>query len=118
MEMKYSSEVPADVQRNTWRYIRESRTLHNQRCEDLKSCMQLWCSRLEGGSLEWQFCETLTLFLEYICGYEMILISSNSVVTQPRATESSRLQNGEKGTYTYLDSLLRNMWSSQQMYVE
>jgi hypothetical protein len=37
MEAACSSETPVDFQRTTWRYIPEDRTLHNHRCENLKS---------------------------------------------------------------------------------
>jgi hypothetical protein len=32
-----SSETSADIQRNTWHYIPEDTTLHNRRCENIKS---------------------------------------------------------------------------------
>jgi hypothetical protein len=34
-----SSEMSVDSQRTTWRYIPEDSTLHNHRCEDLKTFM-------------------------------------------------------------------------------
>jgi hypothetical protein len=37
MEATCSSETSVDSQRTTWRYIPEDRTLHNHRCENLKS---------------------------------------------------------------------------------
>jgi hypothetical protein len=37
MEAKYSSEDSVDFQWNVRRYIAEDRTLHNLRCENLKS---------------------------------------------------------------------------------
>jgi hypothetical protein len=37
MEAIYSSETPVDTQRTTWCYIPEDGTLHNRRCENLKS---------------------------------------------------------------------------------
>jgi hypothetical protein len=37
MGATYSSEMSVDFQRTTWRYIPEDRTLHNHRCENLKS---------------------------------------------------------------------------------
>jgi hypothetical protein len=37
MEAIYSSETSVDFERNTQRYIPEDSTLHNHRCEDLKS---------------------------------------------------------------------------------
>jgi hypothetical protein len=33
-----SSETSVDFHQTTWRYIPEDRTLHNHRCENLKSC--------------------------------------------------------------------------------
>jgi hypothetical protein len=38
MEAACSSET-VDFQRTTLRYIPEDRSLHNDRCEDLNSCM-------------------------------------------------------------------------------
>jgi hypothetical protein len=40
MEAIYSSETSFDFQRTTRRYIPEDSTLHNHRCENLKSCPQ------------------------------------------------------------------------------
>jgi hypothetical protein len=37
MESLCSSETSVDIQRNTRRYIPEDNTLHNHRCENLKS---------------------------------------------------------------------------------
>jgi hypothetical protein len=37
MEVTYSSEMWADFMRNTLRYIREDRTIHNRLSENLKS---------------------------------------------------------------------------------
>jgi hypothetical protein len=37
MEVICSSETPVDFQRTIWGYIPEDRTLHNLRCENLKS---------------------------------------------------------------------------------
>jgi hypothetical protein len=37
MEATCSSEESVDIQRTTRRYIPEDKTLHNHRCEDLKS---------------------------------------------------------------------------------
>jgi hypothetical protein len=37
MEAICFSETSVDFQRTTWRYIQEDSTLHNQRCENLKS---------------------------------------------------------------------------------
>jgi hypothetical protein len=39
MEAIRSSETSVDTQRTTRRYIPEADTLHNHRCENLKSCM-------------------------------------------------------------------------------
>jgi hypothetical protein len=39
MEAIYSSETSVDSQRTEGRYIPEDRTLHNYRCENLKSCI-------------------------------------------------------------------------------
>jgi hypothetical protein len=33
----YSSETSVDVQRTTWHYIPDDRTLHNYRCENLET---------------------------------------------------------------------------------
>jgi hypothetical protein len=38
MEVTCSTETSVDFQRTTWRYIPEDRTLHNHRCENVKSC--------------------------------------------------------------------------------
>jgi hypothetical protein len=38
MDAKYSSEKSVVFQRTTLRYIPEDSTLHNHRCESLKSC--------------------------------------------------------------------------------
>jgi hypothetical protein len=43
LEALCSSETSVDFQRTKWRYILEYRTLHNHRCENLKSCI-LWYS--------------------------------------------------------------------------
>jgi hypothetical protein len=37
MEAIYSSKTSVDFQQTTWRYIPEASTLHNHRCENLKS---------------------------------------------------------------------------------
>jgi hypothetical protein len=37
MEAICSSETSVDTQRTTWRYIAEDSTLHNHRCDNLKS---------------------------------------------------------------------------------
>jgi hypothetical protein len=37
MEAMCSSETSVDTKRTTWRYIPEDGTLHNQRCDNLKS---------------------------------------------------------------------------------
>jgi hypothetical protein len=37
MEETCSSETSVDIQRITWRYAQEERTLHNHLCENLKS---------------------------------------------------------------------------------
>jgi hypothetical protein len=39
MKTAYYSETSVSFQRNTWRYTPEDRTLHNYRCENLKSYM-------------------------------------------------------------------------------
>jgi hypothetical protein len=39
MEAKCSSETSADFQWTTWRYSPEDRTVRNDRCENLKSCV-------------------------------------------------------------------------------
>jgi hypothetical protein len=39
MEVIFSSETSTDFQRTTLRYIPEDSTLHNHRCENLKSCI-------------------------------------------------------------------------------
>jgi hypothetical protein len=41
MEAKCSSETSVDIQRTTRRYIPEDGTLHNHRCENLKSYITL-----------------------------------------------------------------------------
>jgi hypothetical protein len=41
MEATYSSGTSVDFQRTTWRYISEDITFHNQRCENLKSYLDL-----------------------------------------------------------------------------
>jgi hypothetical protein len=45
MEAIYSSETLVDFQGTTRRYIPENSTLHNHRCESLKSYITLSCSR-------------------------------------------------------------------------
>jgi hypothetical protein len=40
MEAIFSSETSVDTQRTTQRYIPEDGTLHNHRCENLKSCTE------------------------------------------------------------------------------
>jgi hypothetical protein len=50
MEAICSSETPVDTQRNTWRYIPEESTLHNQRCENLKS-YKMWNHNLSVSNL-------------------------------------------------------------------
>jgi hypothetical protein len=37
MELPFSSETLVEFQQTTRRYVSEDRTLHNQRCENLKS---------------------------------------------------------------------------------
>jgi hypothetical protein len=37
MEVMSSSETSVDFQRTTWHYTKEDRTIHNHRCENLKS---------------------------------------------------------------------------------
>jgi hypothetical protein len=39
MEATYSSETSVDFQRTIRRYITEDRTVHNHRCDNLKSCL-------------------------------------------------------------------------------
>jgi hypothetical protein len=36
-DSKQNSKTPVDCQQTTWRYIPQDRTLHNHRCENLKS---------------------------------------------------------------------------------
>jgi hypothetical protein len=38
-EALYFSETSVDLQRTTWLYIPDDKTLHNHRCENLTSCM-------------------------------------------------------------------------------
>jgi hypothetical protein len=43
MEEKYSSEMSVDFQRTSRRCIPEDKTLHNHRCENLKSyILRIW----------------------------------------------------------------------------
>jgi hypothetical protein len=46
MNAKYSSEMSVEFQQTTWRYIPEDRTLHNHRCENLKSyIIRFYCQQ-------------------------------------------------------------------------
>jgi hypothetical protein len=38
MEAIYSSETSVDFRGATWRYVPVDKTLHNRRCENIKSC--------------------------------------------------------------------------------
>jgi hypothetical protein len=49
MEVICSSETSIDTQRTTRRYIPEDGTLHNHRCENLKSCKMEWVWGIETG---------------------------------------------------------------------
>jgi hypothetical protein len=43
MEVIFSSETSVDSQRTTRRYITEDGTIHNHRCENLKSYIERIC---------------------------------------------------------------------------
>jgi hypothetical protein len=52
-------ETSVDVQRTTWLYIPEDSTLHNYRCENLKSYM---FRKMEGVCLELLGCKKPSLY--------------------------------------------------------
>jgi hypothetical protein len=47
MELKCASQTSVDFKRTTWSYILEDRTLHNHRCEHLKSYIDHVCLKTE-----------------------------------------------------------------------
>jgi hypothetical protein len=69
MKTIFSSKTPVDFQRTTRRYIPEDRTLHNHRCENLKS----YIKKLQDREL-WTFHWPLTEE-ERSCKYAVLEVS-------------------------------------------
>jgi hypothetical protein len=54
MKVIHSSETLVDLKWTTWGYILEDRTLHNHRCENLKSSISYYClARIYSQKFHW-----------------------------------------------------------------
>jgi hypothetical protein len=75
IEAIYSSETSIDFQQTTWRHIQEDRTLHNHRCDNLKSLdlviIRCFLSRRQGLSFVRVF-----IFVKYVHIHKIYIILS------------------------------------------